>query len=66
MKSCFIFLKPELPYELLNQKLDVQNLCEVDIIIFEKYRKWINDPVEEKRALHMITENARLNDAVQT
>ncbi|MBL0273340.1 MAG: galactokinase [Chitinophagaceae bacterium] len=50
--------------KLLKQKIDVQNLCEVDITDFVQNKNWINDPVLEKRALHVITENARVKDAL--
>ncbi len=50
--------------KLLKQELDVDNLCEVDIATFELKKYLINDPVLQKRALHVISENARVKDAV--
>jgi galactokinase len=49
--------------KLLKQKLDVQNLCDVDFHSFESHRHLINDPVLEKRALHVISENFRVEEA---
>jgi galactokinase len=49
--------------KLLKQKLNVQNLCDVDFHSFESYRYLINDPVLEKRALHVISENFRVGEA---
>jgi galactokinase len=49
---------------LLKQKLDIENLCDIDIASFELNKKLINNPILEKRALHVISENARVKDAV--
>jgi len=51
--------------KLLKQQLDVQHLCEVDFHSFQLYRYLLNDPVLEKRALHVISENFRVGEAVE-
>lgn len=48
---------------LLKQKLNVDNLCAVTPAEFEMNRHLINDPVLQKRALHVVSENARVYDA---
>ena len=50
--------------KLLKQKLPIEHLCNVDIATFEQYKELIKDTVLEKRALHVVTENARVKDAV--
>lgn len=50
--------------KLLKQRLPVRNLCEVSMADFELNRDLITDPVLRKRALHVISENARVKDAV--
>jgi galactokinase len=50
--------------KILKQVLDVQNLCEISLASFDLNRHLIKDPVLEKRALHVISENARVKDAV--
>lgn len=50
--------------KLLKQKLQVNNLCEIDLATFELNRHLIGDAVLEKRALHVVSENARVKDAV--
>jgi galactokinase len=50
--------------KLLKQKIKVGNLCEVSMAEFELNQQLIDDPVLRKRALHVISENARVNDAV--
>jgi galactokinase len=49
--------------KLLRQEMNVQNLCDVSMAMFELRRNLIHDPVLEKRALHVISENARVTDA---
>jgi galactokinase len=49
--------------KLLKQELDIENLCDIDTATFEKHRHLINDPVLEKRALHVISENERVKEA---
>jgi galactokinase len=50
--------------KLLKQKLKVGNLCEISIADFELNQNLIDDPILRKRALHVISENARVKDAV--
>ena len=50
--------------KLLKQRLNVGNLCEVGMAEFELNQELIADPVLRKRALHVISENARVKDAV--
>lgn len=50
--------------KLLKQELDVQHLCDVDMNSFESHRHLINNPVLEKRALHVISENERVGEAM--
>jgi galactokinase len=47
----------------LKKEIDANNLCEIDIETFQQYKHLIHDPVLEKRALHVISENARVNAA---
>jgi len=47
--------KKELPH--------VQNLCDISMADFELYKDIISNPVLEKRALHVISENQRVKDA---
>jgi len=48
---------------LLKQKLNADNLCAVTPAEFEMNRHLITDPVLQKRALHVVSENARVYDA---
>ncbi len=48
----------------LKKELPVNNLCEVSFHDFSTYRHLINDAVLEKRALHVISENFRVGEAV--
>jgi len=48
----------------LKKELDIENLCDLDMAAFELHTHLIGDPVLEKRALHVISENARVKDAV--
>jgi galactokinase len=50
--------------KLLKQQLEVGNLCDVTSAEFELNQHLIDDPVLRKRALHVISENARVKDAV--
>lgn len=49
--------------KLLKKELTVTHLCDVSPDQFEKHRYLIKDPVLEKRALHVITENTRVKQA---
>jgi len=48
----------------LKKELRVNNLCEVSLHDFSTYRHLISDPILEKRALHVISENFRVSEAV--
>jgi galactokinase len=50
--------------KLLKQKLEIQNLCDVGMAEYELNQNLIDDPILRKRALHVISENARVNDAM--
>ena len=49
--------------KLLKTELTVENLCDVSMESFQSHRHLINDPVLEKRALHVISENERVGEA---
>jgi len=49
--------------KLLKKELDAEHLCDIDLESFESHRHLINDPVLEKRALHVISENKRVKAA---
>ena len=59
------FTECGLALKALKKELDVKSLCEIDINIFDAHRHLINNPVLEKRALHVITESKRVEDAAQ-
>ncbi len=50
--------------KLLKQRLNVGNLCELSMADFELNQDLVADPALRKRALHVISENARVKDAV--
>ncbi|MBO9595407.1 MAG: galactokinase [Niabella sp.] len=47
----------------LQDKFSVQHLVEISVEDFEQHKALLNDPVLEKRALHVITENERVKKA---
>lgn len=47
----------------LKKELPVQHLCDVNMDQFSAHRHLINDPILEKRALHVISENSRVEAA---
>jgi galactokinase len=49
--------------KLLKKGIAAENLCDISAAEFETHRQLINDPVLEKRALHVVTENERVNKA---
>ena len=49
--------------KLLKRQIKAENLCEIDLAAFQSGKHLINDPVLEKRALHVISENTRVNEA---
>ncbi|MEO7924871.1 MAG: galactokinase [Chitinophagaceae bacterium] len=48
----------------LKKVLPLENLCGLDPASFEIHQHLISDPVIRKRALHVVSENARVNDTV--
>jgi galactokinase len=50
--------------EMLRQKLDINFLCEMDKAVFEAHRHLITDAAAQKRAEHVVYENARTLAAV--
>ncbi|HEY6505636.1 MAG TPA: galactokinase [Chitinophagaceae bacterium] len=49
--------------KLLKAKLDVENLCDISLDVYETNRHLVNDVILEKRALHVVSENERVNEA---
>ena len=49
----------------LKKEIDAKNLCDIDVETFQSYKHLINDRVLEKRALHVISENFRVNEAAK-
>jgi galactokinase len=49
----------------LKKELNIHNLCEIRIETFQSCKHLINDETLEKRALHVIAENFRVNEAVR-
>lgn len=49
--------------KLLKKEVAATHLCDISPEIFEQHRHLINDPVLEKRALHVVTENERVKQA---
>jgi galactokinase len=49
--------------QLLQKEIKADHLCEIDTKSFEQHRQLINDPVLEKRASHVVSENERVNEA---
>ena len=47
----------------LKKELNVTHLCDIDPNTFEEHRHLIDDPVLQKRALHVISENFRVGEA---
>ena len=49
--------------KMLKKELAVNNLCEIDLETFQSAKHLIKDAVLQKRALHVISENSRVNEA---
>jgi galactokinase len=49
----------------LRKEVAASNLCDIDLETFQTVRRLINDEVLEKRALHVISENCRVNEATK-
>lgn len=58
------FIECGMALKKLKQKLDAGHLCEISLAEFEMHRHLLADPVLEKRAFHVISEHARVSDAV--
>ena len=54
-----------LALKLLKQEVDATHLCDIDPATFGQHKHLINDATLEKRALHVISENARVKEAQQ-
>ncbi len=50
--------------KILKQHLKIENLCDVSLAELEMNQHHIENKILRKRALHVISENARVNDAV--
>lgn len=57
------FAECALALTLLKQELNVSNLCDISPADFETKKHLISDSVLQKRAKHVIDENARVKDA---
>ncbi len=49
----------------LKKEIDAKNLCDIEMQTFQSHRHLVDDPVLEKRALHVISENFRVNEAAK-
>jgi len=49
--------------KILKKELHVDNLCDLSLSEFQEHRNRIDDPVLDKRALHVISENFRVGEA---
>lgn len=47
----------------LKKEVQISSLCDLDIAAFELSKHLISNPILEKRALHVVSENARVKDA---
>jgi galactokinase len=47
----------------LKKELNVTHLCDIDLKTFEEHRRLIDDPILQKRALHVVSENFRVGEA---
>ena len=52
--------------KLLKKEITATHLCDIDIDTFRTHQHLISDPILEKRALHVITENQRVKQARET
>ena len=50
---------------VLQQELDIRNLCDIDTTAFNQYKHLITDQVVQKRAQHVIEENDRVKLAAK-
>jgi galactokinase len=49
----------------LKKGIETKNLCDIDVPTFQSHKDLIGDSVLEKRALHVISENFRVNEAAK-
>lgn len=49
--------------KLLKREIKAENLCDIDLPTFKSHQHLLTDPVLQKRALHVISENERVTDA---
>jgi galactokinase len=49
---------------MMRKKWDIESLCDLDPASFDLSRELINDPVLQRRAYHVVSENQRVKDAV--
>jgi galactokinase len=49
--------------KLLKKNIQATHLCDINPATFEKHKHVLNDPILEKRALHVVTENERVKQA---
>lgn len=49
----------------LKKDIDARNLCDISVQTFQIHKHLIGDPVLQKRALHVISENSRVNEAAK-
>lgn len=59
------FTECQTALQLLQEKIDIENLCELSVAQFETYKDFIEDPIIRKRARHVVTENARTIQALE-
>ena len=50
----------------LKKELAVNNLCDIPIETFQEFRYLVKNEVLEKRAMHVISENYRVTEAIQS
>lgn len=50
--------------KLLKRELDIPHLCAMTMAQFSQYQSLLQDPILEKRVRHVVSENARVQDAV--
>lgn len=55
------FAECGLALKRLKQVIKAENLCDISVETFEENKSAINDPILEKRALHVIAENERVS-----
>jgi galactokinase len=51
--------------KILKKEIDAKNLCDISIQTFQSHKHLIDDPVLERRATHVISENFRVNEAAK-